>query len=543
LIKSPCVRAFLPFLFFFSLVCFSCKEELPSINYIDPRIGRMGEVLNIYGENFGPERDENYITIAGAPPTSSAYISWEDDQLSVRIPEFADAGLVYVYRGSKKSNPALFANKASMPEQVRGAETGSGPRIASVTPESGAVGSLVTIMGSNFGSSRENAGVWFTWDAESSAPAETKTPDAVEVPDSDFGYELWSEREIRVRVPDGAISGNLEVRTPRGNSRPSFFEITGKPGVKIFKDKRSYTLSFSVDIRADIAGMPNALYLWLPKPVSSSSQKNVRLLSRNTEPFVENYRGTSLYQLLDLSPGAGQQITLSYVAEVFAIETSVKQQSIKQEPGSPIQSVYTLPSPLLPSDNERIAAQAAAIVGRERNPYNKAKLIYDWMLKQVKFETAPLPGGALEALDELQVDSYRAALLFCSLARASGVPSLPVSGVLVNRARGTVKHYWAEFWIDSFGWIPLDPSLGAGAAPEDFNLRDDHAAYYFGNMDNQRVAFSRGQNFLSQMDPRGRVASRPREYALQNLWEEATGGLESYSSLWSDVTITGMYVQ
>jgi hypothetical protein len=36
---------------------------------------------------------------------------------------------------------------------------------------------------------------------------------------------------------------------------------------------------------------------------------------------------------------------------------------------------------------------------------------------------------------------------------------------------------------------------------------------------------------------------RTRDYSLQNLWEEAIGGLESYSSLWSDVTITGMYVQ
>ncbi|AEF80349.1 transglutaminase domain-containing protein [Leadbettera azotonutricia] len=541
--KSPCTKTFLAFLVFLPFLCLSCKEEMPSISHIDPRIGRIGDILNIYGKNFGPERNESYITIAGAPPTSSAYVSWKDDQITVKIPEFADAGLVYVYRGTNKSNPALFSNKASMPEQVRGAETGSGPRIASVTPEAGAIGSLVTIMGSNFGSSRENAGVWFSWDAESSAPAETKTPDAVEVPDSDFGYELWSEREIRVRIPDGAISGNIEIRTPRGNSRPVFFEITGKPGVKIFKDKRSYTLSFSVDIRADIAGMPNALYLWLPKPIFSSSQKNVRLLSRNIEPFVENYRGTSLYQLLDLQAGSGQQITLSYVAEVFAVETSVKQQSIKQEPGSPIQSVYTLPTPILPADNPKIAAQAAAIIGRERNPYNKAKLIYDWILKQVKIENSPKSGEALEALDELQADSYQAAMLFCSLARAAGVPALPISGVLVNRARRTVKHYWAEFWIDSFGWIPLDPALGAGAAPQDFNLRDDHSEYYFGNMDNQRVAFSQGQNFLSQMDPRGRVASRPREYALQSLWEEATGGLESYSSLWSDVTITGMYVQ
>jgi transglutaminase-like putative cysteine protease len=106
-----------------------------------------------------------------------------------------------------------------------------------------------------------------------------------------------------------------------------------------------------------------------------------------------------------------------------------------------------------------------------------------------------------------------------------------------------VKHYWAEFWLDGFGWIPIDPNLGAGAAPEDFNLREDHARYYFGSLDNQRVAFSRGERFLSQMAPRGRTTLRVREYSLQNLWEEAVGGLDSYSSFWSDVTITGVNAQ
>jgi transglutaminase-like putative cysteine protease len=118
-----------------------------------------------------------------------------------------------------------------------------------------------------------------------------------------------------------------------------------------------------------------------------------------------------------------------------------------------------------------------------------------------------------------------------------------VAGVLVNRSRQTIRHYWAEFWIDGFGWVPLDPALGAGAAPALFNLRPDAGAYYFGSLDNQRITFSRGQTILSQMDPRGRAAVHPRNYALQTLWEEAAGGLESYSSLWGDVTITGMYVQ
>jgi hypothetical protein len=74
-------------------------------------------------------------------------------------------------------------------------------------------------------------------------------------------------------------------------------------------------------------------------------------------------------------------------------------------------------------------------------------------------------------------------------------------------------------------------------------LRADRANYYFGSLDNQRVSFSRGFTALSQMDPRSRVSAKERSYALQSLWEEATGGLEAYSSFWSDVSINGVYYQ
>jgi transglutaminase-like putative cysteine protease len=115
--------------------------------------------------------------------------------------------------------------------------------------------------------------------------------------------------------------------------------------------------------------------------------------------------------------------------------------------------------------------------------------------------------------------------------------------VIIDRWGNAATHYWAEFWLDGFGWVPLDPAFGAGTSPPEFNLREDHASYYFGNLDNQRIAFSRGEHFLPQMTPRGMLSFRDREYSLQNIWEEAVEGIESYSSLWSDVTITGMRVQ
>jgi transglutaminase-like putative cysteine protease len=522
----------------------ACEKKDPLIHSIDPRIGTMGEVLTIRGENFGYERNESYVTIAGTAPTSLSYLEWRDDFITLRIPEFGEPGLVYVHVGDKKSNGALFSNEAVIPKPVQGSDIGIGPRIVSVNPQSGSVGSLVTIAGSGFGSSRERGGVYFSWDAETapSTPAGIRSPESVEVFETEFGYELWSEREIRVRIPDGAISGNLEVRTLRGNSRPFFFDVSGKPGTKTFRDKRSYTISYSVNIKINEANKPNALYLWVPQPATSASQRNIKLLSRNTEPFVENYRGTSLFQMNDLAANAGAEIQVAYLVEVYTQTASVKIQSFKEE-NSPVTSVYTQPSPLVPSADPRIKAQANTITGRERNPYTKARRIYEWLIAEGNIQTEPLNGGALEALEEKQGDPYTAALLFCALARAAGVPAIPVAGVLVDRDRQAVRHYWAEFWIDGFGWIPLDPALGAGAAPDSFNPRQDRAGYYFGNLDNQRIAFSRGERTLSPMDPRGRAAVHTRTYALQNLWEEAVGGIESYSSLWGDVTITGMYVQ
>jgi hypothetical protein len=510
------------------------------------------EVLTILGENFGDTREESYITIAGISPTTSSYVEWSDARILVRIPEFGDSGLVYVYRGNKKSNPALFSNRATMPQTIQGEYAGIGPRILAVEPRAGQVGSVVTIRGSGFGASREGGGVFFAWSTEPS-PAEAASlsgPGSVDVSETEFGYELWSEREIRVRVPDGAIGGNLTVQTPRGNARPVFFDITAKPGTKTFKEKRSYTISYSVDIQVEEAEKPNSLYLWLPRPVNSSSQRNVRVLSRNMEPFIENHRGTSLFQIKDLQSGANTKIDLSYQVEVYAVETNIRSNSVtlvSSEP-SPIKAAYTVANSRFPSDDPRIKELTASLIGREQNPYIRARRIYEYLLNQGGIqwplpEKALSPDGLLEALKEKKTDPYTATLLFCTMARAAGIPAIPVSGVLLDRNRMLSRHFWAEFWIDAFGWVPVDVALGAGAVPPSFIPRADRANYYFGNLDNQRISFSRGFTTLSQMDPRGRVSLRERDYALQNIWEEAVGDLESYSSLWSDITIDGVYYQ
>jgi len=525
------------------LLIAGCREKTPEISSIDPSIGRMGDVLTIRGSGFGDERYGSFITIAGASPTNSSYLSWSDNEIAVRAPEFGEAGLVYVHRGQKKSNPAMFANILTLPEAVSGAQIDNSPIIISIEPSSAPIGSLITIQGSNFGVSRETGGVFFSWNAEA-VQGIINPPDFVEVFHAESGYESWSEREIRVRIPDGAISGNLEVRTARGKSRPVYFEVTGKPGTKIYKEKKTYTISYSAEIEVENTSFPNALYVWMPRPALSASQRNVTIISRSSAPFVDNYRGVSLFQFHDTQSGTNLGVTLSYETDVYAIETSIRNTAVvRLNRPLPMAAAGILPSALIPSEDQAVKTQVRTIIGNERLPFPKAQRIYNWLISTVKIQAAPLANNVLEALDEKIADSFSASLLFCALARATEIPAQPVAGVLVDRWGNTIKHYWAEFWLDGFGWVPLDPALGAGASPAEFNLRENRASYYFGNLDNQRIAFSRGEHFLSQMTPRGRIASRDREYSLQNIWEEAAEGIGTYSSFWSDVTITGMRVQ
>jgi len=544
LLFSLCVFIFFPA---------SCRRKEPVIYSIRPQIGNMGEPLTIKGANFGSERDISYVTIGGAQPTGTSYLDWRDDEITVRVPEFGEAGLVYAHVKGGKSNGMLYANRATLPVLAPDDAGRQGPSIISITPRTGAIGTTLTITGTGFGNTRGKGGVFFSWDAKGpvSAPAETVSREYINAAESDFGIELWTEREIRVNVPDGAAGGNVEVRTAKGASAPLPVDLSNMPGSKTFGDRRNYTVTVSVNIKTGATEIPNTLYLWVPRPASSPAQRNTEMLSSGTEPFIENYRGTSLFKLENLAPYDETRLSVTWKTDVYAVETSVRPNSVRQEANSPARDAHTGKAAGIPADDARIKNRAAAILGREQNPYIKARLIYDWMLREFDFQGDRIDEDVFTALEKKQADFYTAVLAYCALLRSANIPCQPVAGVLVGRNRQTASHWWAEFWIDGFGWIPVDPVTGAGAvarefAPE-FDARagnnKDRAEYYFGNIDSRRIAFSRGFTGLSQMDPKGRVITGGRSFSLQNLWEEAVGGIESYSSLWGDVAITGMYTQ
>nr|WP_276318744.1 transglutaminase-like domain-containing protein [Marinitoga lauensis] len=125
------------------------------------------------------------------------------------------------------------------------------------------------------------------------------------------------------------------------------------------------------------------------------------------------------------------------------------------------------------------------IIGNEKNPYLKAKLIYNWITLNVNYSYVN-PYSIYENIPQfvatnLKGDCGFQALLFITMCRIAGIPSRWQSGWYINKYFAS-PHDWALFYIEPYGWIPADLSFG-GARREIPEFR----SFYFGNLDGFRM--------------------------------------------------------
>jgi hypothetical protein len=148
---------------------------------------------------------------------------------------------------------------------------------------------------------------------------------------------------------------------------------------------------------------------------------------------------------------------------------------------------------------------------------------------------------AVAALEEGSANAFGYAALTVSLLRAQGIPARPVSGYLVWGDRDINRHYWAEFYVEGFGWVPLDPAAADSAVDEAFPLPEEPADFYFGRLDANRVAFSHGLIEVPRMHPEGRTRHVETMYSLQTHHQEVAGDIRWYRVLWHDIDYLGEY--
>jgi hypothetical protein len=496
----------------------------PEIDSISPAIGYPGGSLVITGSYFGEQRGRGEVLLAGIRPVASAYESWSSREIRLKIPENVPSGLVYVSTDKGRSKPVLFTNGENVPEVKSRSTRPGAPVISGLSAEEAAVGDVLVIRGRNFGFSRNGARVVFTTNPELTPAAETTVyyPEHVICSELDFDYEYWSDLEVRVRVPDGALSGWVSIENVKGKSNRVEVYIDDRIGTKLYTAAETYAVQqiFSVyGIRRTGPPAGEDFYLWLPRPDTCLEQRSVRLVSSSHSPFLETGRELSLFKFSAPFPPLPIRIERDFRFERYGMETRIISSRVGQgyDMSSRLYTYYTGSSAYIPSNDKELAGIAAVLLRRQPNPYLLAYNTLDYVLSVLE----PLEGsdmtGPRSAFHAGSGTSFSYASLYCSLLRAAGVPSRINAGFLAV-GDGFIPHFWSEFYIEDFGWVPVDSYLAEGLqlaagieSPKD---------YYFGSLDNRHITVSRGCLEAPLMYPQGKRVVPQRRYALQTVYLE-----------------------
>ncbi|MCZ6691497.1 MAG: IPT/TIG domain-containing protein [Planctomycetota bacterium] len=121
----------------------------PKITAILPDSGQVGDPITLIGENFSPVRSENVLRFNNY---IAQVVLATTTQIDTWVPWDASAGAVWVEVNGVPSNAVFFCVQTpSVPW----------PRMMSMTPDSGPVGTTVTLTGEYFSPTIEDNAVWF----------------------------------------------------------------------------------------------------------------------------------------------------------------------------------------------------------------------------------------------------------------------------------------------------------------------------------------------------------------------------------------------
>ena len=126
-------------------------------------------------------------------------------------------------------------------------------------------------------------------------------------------------------------------------------------------------------------------------------------------------------------------------------------------------------------------------------PLEKARDIYEYVFRTMKYDKSGTGwghGDTLWACDSKHGNCTDFHSVFISMARAEKIPARFQIGFPIPADKHSAEipgyHCWAEFYLDSTGWVPVDIS-------EAWKHQEKHD-YFFGAHDVNRVQFTEGRD-------------------------------------------------
>ena len=112
---------------------------------------------------------------------------------------------------------------------------------------------------------------------------------------------------------------------------------------------------------------------------------------------------------------------------------------------------------LYPSNDEYFINLAKGIIGDVDDPWDQVQLLLNYVDIFIKDDYTANPHSVYDIVENKVGDCSEHALLFNTLARAVGIPSRELSGIINYEENKFAIHAWNEVVIDGY-WYPVDPT-------------------------------------------------------------------------------------
>ena len=491
----------------------------PVVELLQPSVVSAGDAVTIAGRHFGEVPAT--LRLGGRDLPTSGITRWSDQQIDFVVPRNSESGLLYVIHERGRSGGVMLQIRETIP---RTSFTGSGPgapAIEGIDASELLIGGVVTLRGENFGSARRGSQVIFPMEGGVAC-----APCAESV-----SYANWSDSRIVVRVPSGAASGFVSVVTDWGVSNSVRIAVQRPAGSVIAERPAEIAVRYGARVSEVILSDGDGplsgerdLVVRLPALSESEAQRSLRHLDESTNQVR--------FELVDAA--FDREITRTAIVHRYALRSAIDSArlSAAYEAETGFFEYYTRPLPGVPVDDPEIQAIAVRLRSNRGSPLRIAEAAYAFTVDSLVFALGMADRSVLAGLSQGAGDDCTYALLFVTVLRAARVPARAVGGVLVTEDGHAYPHFWAEFFVTGVGWIPVDPALGDGAFPAGFPVPADPRAFYFGNLDNRRIAFLHGYDGVGPTYLDGVSVEPSDPYTLQRSYAEAGRRVRSFRLNW-----------
>jgi transglutaminase-like putative cysteine protease len=265
------------------------------------------------------------------------------------------------------------------------------------------------------------------------------------------------------------------------------------------KDGQAKSRTFLFTYSTTVTGLPEGktARIWLPVP-SSGPDQDIAIESTKDLPkgfkISDDQKASNRYLYVEAKPNADGEIPLAITYKVTRREVkgTSKDTATAEQIARWLQADARVP--IEGKAFEEIKEKLKLPKDLPKEEMAAARLMYDLVNRHMTYgkpKDKPWGNGdSLYAADVCVGNCSDFHSLFITLARSQRIPAKFEIGFPLPPERGSGDipgyHCWAKFQLKDGGWVPVDIS----EANKDPKMKD----YYFGNLTEDRVAFSTGRD-------------------------------------------------